>query len=65
LTIVYEDFISAYDQTVRHVLDFLELDASKVEITPPYYVRLSDEISEQWAEQFRDDLQKGWQNKGW
>jgi trehalose 2-sulfotransferase len=64
-TIVYEDFISAYDKTVRNVLEFLELPSSSVDIVPPYYIRLSDEISEQWAERFRNDLQKDWQNQGW
>ncbi len=65
LTIVYEDFIHEYEQTVRNVLKFLELDSSKVDISPPYFARLSDEISEQWSERFRNDLQEGWQNKGW
>jgi LPS sulfotransferase NodH len=65
LTIVYEDFISEYDKTVRNVLKFLQLASSSVDIIPPYYTRLSDEISEQWAERFRNDLQKDWQNRGW
>ena len=65
LTVVYEDFINEYEKTVRVVLDFLGLDLAHVNISHPYYARLADEISEQWAERFRDELQKGWQNKGW
>lgn len=65
LNIVYEDFVNEYDKTIRNVLDFLELDSSKVNISPPHYARLADEISEQWAERFRNELQKDWQNKGW
>jgi LPS sulfotransferase NodH len=65
LTIVYEDFINEYDKTVRNVLDFLEVDSSKINIKPPQYARLADEISEQWAERFRNEVQKDWQNRGW
>jgi LPS sulfotransferase NodH len=65
LTIVYEDFISDYDKSVRNVLEFLELASPALDIVPPHYTRLSDEISEQWTERFRNDLQKGWQNRGW
>lgn len=65
LTIVYEDFIENYEGTVRNVLDFLGLDSSSLEIISPYYARLSDEISEEWSERFRRELQEGWQNQGW
>jgi LPS sulfotransferase NodH len=65
LTIVYEDFIQEYEQTVLNVLDFLGLDSTGVDIRPPYYARLADEVSEQWAQRFRNELQKDWQYKGW
>ena len=65
LTIVYEDFIQEYDKTVRDILDFLELDSSSVNISSPSYTRLADEVSEQWAERFRNELQKDWENIGW
>jgi LPS sulfotransferase NodH len=65
LTIFYEDFIHEYVKTVREVLDFLGLDSTGVKVCPPYYARLADEISEQWVQRFRNELQKDWQNKGW
>jgi trehalose 2-sulfotransferase len=65
LSIFYEDFINEYDRTVKTVLNFLEIDSSPLDITPPHYVRLADEISEIWVERFRNELQKNWQNQGW
>ena len=65
LTIVYEDFIHNYDQTVRDALEFLELDSTGVKVSPPYYARLADDVSEGWAQRFRNELQVDWQNKGW
>lgn len=65
LNIVYEDFINEYDKTIRNILDFLELDSSNINISSPNYAQLADEVSDQWAERFRAELQKDWQNKGW
>jgi LPS sulfotransferase NodH len=64
-TVVYEDFINEYEGTVKKVLEFLELDSPSLRIIPPYYARLADEISEQWVERFRNELQGGWDNRGW
>jgi trehalose 2-sulfotransferase len=65
LTIVYEDFIQDYENSIRNILDFIGLDSSSVKIPAPYYARLADDVSEQWAQRFRAELQKNWQNKGW
>ena len=65
LTIVYEDFIQAYAPTVCRVLKFLEVDMPDVSIQPPYFEQLADDVSEEWAQRFRRDLQKGWSNIGW
>jgi LPS sulfotransferase NodH len=64
-TIVYEDFIKEYENTIKSVLKFLGLDSPSLAIIPPHYARLSDEISEVWVERFRNELQKDWQNQGW
>ncbi len=64
LTIVYEDFILDYEQTVRNVLDYLGIDPT-VKIIEPYYERLADEVSDAWAERFRQELQSDWDNCGW
>lgn len=65
LTIVYEDFIQQYEETVRDILDFLALDQSAVRIAPPYFSRTSDEVSEQWVQRFRQEVQSHWPNRGW
>jgi LPS sulfotransferase NodH len=65
LTIVYEDFILEYEETVRKVLNFLNLDSASVSIAEPYYSQLADEISEVWAQRFREERQQGWSIHGW
>jgi LPS sulfotransferase NodH len=65
LTVVYEDFIQAYEETVRRVLAYLELSSTPVTIASPYYARLADDISETWVERFRKERQRGWSNRGW
>ena len=65
LTIVYEDFIQNYEQTIRTVLDFLELEADSVTIAPPPLSPTADSVSEEWVQRFRQERQNGWTNKGW
>lgn len=65
LTIVYEDFIQEYEKTVRKLLEFLELEASPNDIPPPSLARTADDISEEWVQRFREELQDGWINRGW
>jgi len=65
LTIVYEDFVSRYEQTISDILTWLGLDSSTTTIAPPAYERLSDAVSEDWVERFRRDKQVGWKHRGW
>jgi trehalose 2-sulfotransferase len=65
LTVVYEDFIQAYEATVHQILDHLGLETSVVPMEPPYYAQLADEISERWVQRFREERQQGWVNRGW
>ncbi len=66
LTIVYEDFINNYEETVIKILEYLEVPGiDKVNIAPPYYEKLADELSEEWVQRFRKERQKGWSNVGW
>lgn len=65
LTIVYEDFVQQYEQTVRTVLNYLELDTQSVLIVPPALSRTADDISEEWVQRFREERQQGWTNRGW
>lgn len=65
LNIVYEDFIREYDQTIRTILDYLELDSRSATIIPPQLTRTADTVSEEWTQRFREEHQKDWQNRGW
>lgn len=65
LNIFYEDFVQNYEQTIRSILDYLELDSQSVSIAPPALTQLADAVSEEWAQRFREERQEGWQNRGW
>ena len=65
LTIVYEDFIQEYEKTVRMILAFIGLDTIHLEIPPPSLSRTADDISEEWVQRFREELQEGWSHRGW
>jgi len=65
LTIVYEDFIQEYEKTVRKILEFLDLDTINTKISSPYFAQTADELSEEWAQRFREERQQGWENRGW
>jgi trehalose 2-sulfotransferase len=65
LTIVYEDFIRDYEKVVREMMQFLGLDTTNLAIAPPSLVPTADEISEEWVQRFREELQQGWENRGW
>ena len=65
LTIVYEDFVQEYEKTVRKTLEYLELDTTNTGISPPSLTRTADDVSEEWTQRFREELQQGWENRGW
>lgn len=65
LTVVYEDFIQEYEETVKRILEYLELDPASAVIAPPHYEQLADDLSEAWVERFRQERQRGWTNRGW
>lgn len=65
LNIFYEDFVQEYDQTIRNILDYLELDSGSVTIAPPALKKTADAVSEEWVQRFREERQKGWTNLGW
>ncbi|MBI5963780.1 MAG: hypothetical protein HY863_09925 [Chloroflexi bacterium] len=41
LNIFYEDFIQNYEQTVRTILDYLELASKSVTIAPPALTKIA------------------------
>ena len=65
LTLIYEDFIREYEKTVRNVLAFLELDTMNIQIPAPALAPTADDVSEEWVQRFREELQVGWTNRGW
>ena len=65
LTIVYEDFIQEYEQTIRSILDYLKIYSASANIDKLYFTKLADDISEEWAQRFREERQQGWSNIGW
>lgn len=66
LNIVYEDFIKSFDKTVMDVLSFIDIPVpDDLHIIKPYYGKIADDVSESWVQRFREDRQRGWENKGW
>jgi LPS sulfotransferase NodH len=65
LTIVYEDFIKHYEGTVMQVLEFLHIPLENVNVSPPSFDKLADDVAELWVQRFRQESQKGWENKRW
>lgn len=65
LTVVYEDLILRYEETVHTTLHFLGLDSEAVPIAPPYFTKLADDVSEEWVQRFREEKQRGWTNRAW
>ena len=65
LTIVYEDFIKNYKGTVKQIGNYIGVDIDEKMVDLPYYSKLADEISDEWTEKFRIELQKDWTNKIW
>jgi trehalose 2-sulfotransferase len=54
LTIVYEDFIGRYEETVREILRYLEVpEADTVAITEPRRDRQADDLSRVWTDRYR------------
>ncbi len=65
LTIVYEDFVLDYESTIRRVLDFIGIDHSELELEAPPLHKTATDFSEGWVNQFRGDLQEGWDKVIW
>jgi len=65
LTIVYEDFIIDYENTIWTILEFLELDPRHIKIAPPPLHKTATDFSEEWVQRFRSELQEGWDKVIW
>ena len=63
LTVVYEDFILSYEQTMKNILSYLKIpDYQNASIPPLPLQKLADDLSEEWVQRFRKERQQGWQN---
>ncbi len=61
LTIIYEDFVCHYKETITSILRHLGLQDEAVSIAPKFYAPTADAVTEEWVQRFRGDLQKGWE----
>jgi len=61
--VVYEDMVADMQGTLEGVFGFLGLDPAEVTMTEPILERQSDGLSEEWVQQFRSELQDGWQRR--
>jgi LPS sulfotransferase NodH len=51
--VAYEELVADYDSTVRRTLQFLDIPAENVAISPPVSVKQADALSEEWEERYR------------
>ncbi len=58
LTVVYEDLVNNFENTIRKIISFLELNDSELIIKKMPYQKTADSDSEKWVQQFRADIQK-------
>lgn len=65
MTIVYEDFIQNYEETILKVLKFLDIPTESVQIATPFFDPIADDIAESWVQRFRKERQAGWENIAW
>lgn len=65
MTIVYEDFIQTYEETVMQVLRYLDIPTEGVTVADPFFEPIADEIAESWVQRFRKERQAGWDNIAW
>jgi LPS sulfotransferase NodH len=64
-TVVYEDLMSDFEGSMRHLLDALDLQDVEVPSTERTVRSQSDELSIEWIERYRQEVQKDSPNGGW
>ena len=65
LTVVYEDFIGDFKNTIQQIVDFLEIPYDSLNIPEMHFKKTATSNSEKWVQRFRADLQKGMTEKIW
>ncbi len=64
LTLVYEDFIDRFEETIKEILNFLEIEGGNI-TAPKYYAKTANAGSEIWVQRFRQDLQEKMGVEAW
>ena len=57
LTVVYEDFIRNPKSEIKRVVDYLEMPYTELKVGDFTLSKTSDELSEQWVQRLRKDVQ--------
>lgn len=65
LTLVYEDLIADPEGTIRKVITYLGIADQPFTFSPPSLKKMADELTEEWVERFRKEVQGGWKNVVW
>ncbi|MGM0882703.1 MAG: Stf0 family sulfotransferase [Bacillota bacterium] len=65
MTIVYEDFIECYEETVIQVLQHLNIPTNGIQVAAPFFDPIADDIAESWVQRFRKERQANWENSAW
>ena len=64
LTLVYEDFIQDMPSTLQRIFKFLTIE-DDYEFHEPQLYKMADALTDEWAQRYREELQKDWQNIRW
>lgn len=65
LTFVYEDFIKNFEDTLKIIIDYLEIPHTRINYKEMYYGKTANEQSEKWVQRFRMDLQEKMSEQIW
>ena len=58
-TVIYEDFVPAYEETALRIMDWLEISyPENLVFGPRHLQKQADNISEEWVQKYRADKQK-------
>lgn len=64
--VVYEDYIRDMENTVRGILDFLDIEIpTSFTVKTPQLKPTANELSEEWVQRYREEKQKDWWAKFW
>ncbi len=65
LTLVYEDFIQNFEESILSILRYLNLDTKESTVGEMFYKKTATDRSEKWVQRFRKDLQAQMEHPTW